>query len=236
MEVRSGSSREYFLRLILSRSSEGVQIGGQCSAAGIVGAWSGAQHAEGRSFHAPSLADPTTHRPALLLPGDPQGWWHFASARDRAHIPQVHSGSSVARRHPRTPEMRAGASKVWCFFCLPASVSPTDGCGRLAGWTIDCHDLELYEFGWASFLAEAPTTFAVCKYMMDKIGFLISVWNSGPSEDACHRWKAAPTCQVPAARSEVSSCQLAHFETKGQAAMPPRAPQAIVLCLSLCAL
>ena len=137
MEVRSGSSREYFLRLILSRSSEGVQIGGQCSAAGIVGAWSGAQHAEGRSFYAPSLADPTTHRPALLLPGDPQGWWHFASARDRAHIPQVHSGSSVARRHPRTPEMRAGASKVLVLFaCRPRYRRRTAADGWLAGQSI----------------------------------------------------------------------------------------------------
>lgn len=159
MEVRSGSSREYFLRLILSRSSEGVQIGGQCSAAGIVGAWSGAQHAEGRSFYAPSFANVTTHRPALLLPGDPQGWWHFASARaiELIFILQVHSGSSGARRHPRPPEMRTGVSSL---FLLATLVSPTD-CGRLEQSIVtitSCMSLDC-------FISGSLTTLLCVKYM-----------------------------------------------------------------------
>jgi hypothetical protein len=38
---------EYLLYLITPSSSEGVQIGGVCSAAGVVGAWSGAHHEQG---------------------------------------------------------------------------------------------------------------------------------------------------------------------------------------------
>jgi hypothetical protein len=46
-----GSSPCEFLYLITLSSSEGVQIGGVCSAAGVVGAWSGARHDQGWSRH-----------------------------------------------------------------------------------------------------------------------------------------------------------------------------------------
>lgn len=39
---------------------------------------------------------------------------------------------------------------------------------------------------------------------------------------------------LPAARSEVSSCQLAHFETKGQAAMPPCAAGDCIVPVFVC--
>ena len=46
--VRSESRSTVNLVCITSsRSSEGVQIGGVCSAAGVVGAWSGAHHGQG---------------------------------------------------------------------------------------------------------------------------------------------------------------------------------------------
>lgn len=51
VEVRYDPPPRSFVNLFVlitsSRSSEGVQIGGVCSAAGVVGAWSGAHHKQG---------------------------------------------------------------------------------------------------------------------------------------------------------------------------------------------
>lgn len=61
MEVRSGSPLDSSLCLITSPSSEGVQIGGVCSAAGVVGAWSGAHHEQGWFSSVHSLTNIVTH-------------------------------------------------------------------------------------------------------------------------------------------------------------------------------
>ena len=106
MEVRNDPRCEFRPVITSSCSSEGVQIGGVCSAAGVVGAWSGAYHKQGWALFIYINAHSLRSLTLFLFLGDPSGVWDPENTpikHYRTDIPQVRSGSSRRRRPNKIP-------------------------------------------------------------------------------------------------------------------------------------